>query len=135
MKDFLWKVISVIWWGGILLFVGWSILEVFIPREPEKPPLVDTPKVEEYVHGDDKRKDLKDKKYIDPDYQYDKDNAFREEVEEDLRNERGGYSCNCSKTCDEIYTCEEAQYQLDVCGCYQRDGDDDGTACDLMCQY
>lgn len=45
-----------------------------------------------------------------------------------------GYSCNCSKTCKRIKTCEEAQYQLDICGCSKRDGDKDGVACDNMCQ-
>lgn len=42
--------------------------------------------------------------------------------------------CNCSKTCGEIYTCEEAQYQLNTCGCSKRDGDKDGVACDNMCE-
>lgn len=49
----------------------------------------------------------------------------------------GTYACNCSKTCTQISSCAEAQYQLNVCGCGQRDGDDDGIACDgapLHCQ-
>lgn len=49
----------------------------------------------------------------------------------------GGYSCNCSKTCTQISSCAEAQYQLNVCGCSVRDGDKDGIACDagpLHCQ-
>lgn len=47
------------------------------------------------------------------------------------------YTCNCSKTCTQITTCAEAQYQLNVCGCKQRDQDKDGIACDgapLNCQ-
>lgn len=47
------------------------------------------------------------------------------------------YSCNCSKTCTQISSCEEAQYQLNTCGCKVRDNDRDGTACDaapLHCQ-
>jgi len=44
-----------------------------------------------------------------------------------------GYTCDCSKTCPNL-SCAEAQYQLNVCGCSQRDADDDGTACDADCQ-
>lgn len=49
----------------------------------------------------------------------------------------GGYSCDCGKTCPEISSCEEAQFQLNTCGCRQRDADHDGIACDsvpLHCQ-
>ena len=44
------------------------------------------------------------------------------------------YSCNCSKTCPQINSCAEAQYLLNSCGCSARNGDDDGIACDAMCQ-
>jgi hypothetical protein len=44
------------------------------------------------------------------------------------------YVCNCAKTCPEISTCEEAQYQLNTCGCTVRDADHDGIACDADCQ-
>lgn len=47
------------------------------------------------------------------------------------------YACDCKKTCTQIATCEEAQYQLNICGCKQRDADKDGIACDgapLNCQ-
>ena len=44
------------------------------------------------------------------------------------------YSCDCSKTCSRMSSCAEAQYQLNVCGCYRRDGDKDGIACDADCQ-
>lgn len=47
------------------------------------------------------------------------------------------YVCNCSKSCPNISSCEEAQYLLNVCGCSARDGDKDGIACDgapLNCQ-
>ncbi len=53
------------------------------------------------------------------------------------QNGGGGYSCNCSKTCTTISSCQEAQYLLNVCGCSQRDADHDGIACDsapLHCQ-
>lgn len=49
----------------------------------------------------------------------------------------GSYSCDCSKPCTEISSCSEAQYQLNTCGCNQRDADHDGIACDgspLNCQ-
>lgn len=52
-------------------------------------------------------------------------------------NTSGSYTCDCSKTCTQISSCEEAQYQLNVCGCSQRDADHDGIACDrapLNCQ-
>lgn len=43
------------------------------------------------------------------------------------------YVCNCKKTCPNL-SCEEAQFQLKICGCKARDGDDDGIACDKNCQ-
>lgn len=46
----------------------------------------------------------------------------------------GTYVCNCSKKCSQMSSCAEAQYQLNVCGCSARDGDDDGIACDSDCQ-
>ena len=52
-------------------------------------------------------------------------------------NTSSGYTCNCSKTCTQITSCAEAQYQLNVCGCGVRDADHDGIACDsapLNCQ-
>lgn len=49
-------------------------------------------------------------------------------------NNSTGFSCNCSKTCPQMTSCAEAQYQLNVCGCSRRDADDDGIACDAECQ-
>lgn len=46
----------------------------------------------------------------------------------------GSYVCDCSKTCPNMSSCVEAQYQLNVCGCQARDGDKDGIACDSDCQ-
>ena len=43
------------------------------------------------------------------------------------------YSCNCSKTCPNMSSCAEAQYQLNVCGCSRRDGDNDGVPCESIC--
>ena len=49
-------------------------------------------------------------------------------------NEGSGFTCNCSKTCPQMSSCAEAQYQLNVCNCKVRDGDSDGIACDNDCQ-
>ena len=46
----------------------------------------------------------------------------------------GTYTCNCSKTCPQMSSCAEAQYQLNTCGCTARDADHDGIACDSQCQ-
>jgi hypothetical protein len=46
----------------------------------------------------------------------------------------GSYVCNCAKTCTQMTSCSEAQYQLNVCGCSKRDADGDGIACDTQCQ-
>lgn len=42
------------------------------------------------------------------------------------------YSCNCSRTCSQM-SCREAYYQLNTCGCSQRDGDNDGKPCESKC--
>lgn len=44
------------------------------------------------------------------------------------------YTCNCKKTCPQMSSCAEAQYQLNTCGCSARDADHDGVACDSDCQ-
>lgn len=44
------------------------------------------------------------------------------------------YTCDCSKTCAQMSSCAEAQYQLNTCGCTRRDADKDGIACDSDCQ-
>lgn len=46
----------------------------------------------------------------------------------------GGYTCNCSKTCGQMSSCEEAYFQLNTCGCSARDGDKDGVPCESICQ-
>ncbi len=45
----------------------------------------------------------------------------------------GSWSCNCSKTCDSVSSCDEAYYQLRTCGCNKRDGDSDGIPCENIC--
>lgn len=49
-------------------------------------------------------------------------------------NSDSSYTCDCKKTCAQMSSCEEAQYQLNVCGCTARDADHDGIACDSQCQ-
>jgi hypothetical protein len=44
-----------------------------------------------------------------------------------------GFTCSCSKICRAMSSCEEAYYQLNVCGCGQRDGDGDGVPCEDIC--
>ncbi|MBU1323458.1 thermonuclease family protein [Patescibacteria group bacterium] len=45
----------------------------------------------------------------------------------------GVYTCDCSKTCTQIATCEEAYFQLNNCSCKTRDADDDGVPCESIC--
>jgi hypothetical protein len=42
------------------------------------------------------------------------------------------FQCDCSRTCTSM-TCEEAYFQLNQCGCRQRDNDDDGRPCESQC--
>jgi hypothetical protein len=43
------------------------------------------------------------------------------------------YVCDCNKTCGAMASCEEAYYQLNQCGCSQRDSDGDGVPCESLC--
>lgn len=45
----------------------------------------------------------------------------------------GSWICNCSKTCPNMSSCEEAYFQLNNCGCFVRDGDNDGVPCEIIC--
>ncbi|HSW97910.1 MAG TPA: hypothetical protein VLF89_08850, partial [Candidatus Saccharimonadales bacterium] len=55
-------------------------------------------------------------------------------VQQSSQTTSGGFACNCAKTCSQMSSCMEAQYQLNACGCTARDADHDGTACDAQCQ-
>lgn len=44
------------------------------------------------------------------------------------------FVCDCSKTCNQMVSCEEAYYQLQVCGCRQRDNNNDGVPCENICR-
>lgn len=60
--------------------------------------------------------------------------AVSKKAEPTVQPQSNSYDCNCSKTCPNMSSCAEAQYQLNVCGCGQRDADNDGIACDADCQ-
>lgn len=47
---------------------------------------------------------------------------------------QGSYTCDCSKLCSQIATCDEAYYQLNQCGCSARDSDKDGIPCESLCK-
>lgn len=44
-----------------------------------------------------------------------------------------GFTCNCSKLCGAMVSCEEAYFQLNQCGCRARDADYDGVPCEGLC--
>lgn len=44
------------------------------------------------------------------------------------------FTCNCSKACGSMASCEEAYFQLNTCGCSARDGDEDGVPCESLCR-
>lgn len=44
------------------------------------------------------------------------------------------YTCNCSKTCSKMSSCQEAYFQLNNCGCRIRDRDNDGVPCETICR-
>lgn len=43
------------------------------------------------------------------------------------------YTCNCDKSCRAIFTCTEAYFQLNSCGCAHLDADEDGIPCENKC--
>lgn len=43
------------------------------------------------------------------------------------------FVCDCSKTCTQMVSCDEAYFQLNQCGCSRRDGDGDGVPCESIC--
>ncbi len=43
------------------------------------------------------------------------------------------FSCDCSKSCSAMASCEEARFQLNSCGCSRRDSDRDGVPCESIC--
>ncbi len=44
------------------------------------------------------------------------------------------FSCDCSKLCSQITSCDEAKFQLNNCGCTKRDSDGDGIPCESLCK-
>lgn len=43
------------------------------------------------------------------------------------------WMCNCSRQCTEMVSCEEAYFQMRICGCAARDEDGDGVPCENVC--
>lgn len=43
-------------------------------------------------------------------------------------------SCDCSKTCGQMSSCEQAKYYFRDCGCDRLDGDNDGIPCESVCR-
>jgi endonuclease YncB( thermonuclease family) len=43
------------------------------------------------------------------------------------------FTCDCSKSCSAMASCQEAYFQLQQCGCGKRDGDNDGVPCEDIC--
>ena len=43
------------------------------------------------------------------------------------------FTCNCSKSCSAMASCQEAYFQLNTCGCSRRDSDRDGVPCESIC--
>lgn len=50
-----------------------------------------------------------------------------------LPSPQGNFVCDCSKTCTQMVSCDEAYFQLNQCGCSRRDGDGDGVPCESIC--
>lgn len=42
------------------------------------------------------------------------------------------YSCDCNRVCG-VMSCQEAYFQLNQCGCGNRDSDGDGVPCESVC--
>jgi hypothetical protein len=50
-----------------------------------------------------------------------------------IQTKSSSFQCNCSKTCPQMASCQEAYFQLINCGCSKRDGDNDGVPCEDIC--
>lgn len=44
------------------------------------------------------------------------------------------FRCDCTKSCSQLTTCEEATFQLRSCSCKNLDGNNDGIACNSLCR-
>lgn len=44
------------------------------------------------------------------------------------------FVCDCSKTCSQMVSCEEAYFQLRDCGCAERDHNNNGVPCETICR-
>ena len=56
-----------------------------------------------------------------------------ENVLGETENNNSAFVCDCKKSCTKISSCEEAYFQLNNCGCSERDGNEDGVPCESLC--
>jgi hypothetical protein len=54
-------------------------------------------------------------------------------VNESVAEPPASFTCNCSKTCEQMASCDEAYFQLNQCGCGRRDSDNDSVPCENIC--
>jgi hypothetical protein len=126
MEDFWGKVLVVVYVGFVVLFYAWNFSTFFTPEQEQIKKEVSQEYTPSYIDDEEE-------------VEYEEINLeeYEEETEgedENLEEDEENFVCDCSKTCDEIYTCEEAEYQLYTCGCLERNKDKDRYACDLMCE-
>ena len=131
MEDFWGKVLVVVYVGFVVLFYVWHFSTFFTPEQEQVKKEASQEYTPKYVDNREEVDDKKNLKKHEESVQKIKDALAKQK---DLKDDEESFVCDCSKTCDEIYTCEEAEYQLYTCGCLKRDRDGDGYACDLMCQ-
>lgn len=123
--------LTVIGYIIVLIVVSGIAIFIFFPDDSSN----DTPKIESSIVSPGTKTEYQSEGFT-PDQLDIPDDTSPEPPEEyySPSEESDNSTCDCSLTCGEINTCSEAQYQLNTCGCYQRDADDDGIACDTMCQ-
>ena len=51
-----------------------------------------------------------------------------------INSNTGSFVCNCAKSCSQMSSCEEAYFQLNNCGCSNKDSDGDGIPCEKICR-
>lgn len=59
--------------------------------------------------------------------------SLQEDVQGSQVQSTGNYTCDCSKLCSQITSCDEAYFQLNQCNCTKRDSDNDGVPCESLC--
>jgi len=66
------------------------------------------------------------------------DDACSEKTTQSSKNNSAStnvnFVCNCAKSCSQMSSCEEAYFQLNNCGCSNKDSDGDGIPCEKICR-